>query len=102
MIMLSTDYEACHFAHLASFSEAVPMLYVRRASNYDAILDSLDFLAGRGDDIETITLLEPPCPFRNGKLTRLSAFIAKPALIRCDTKPVDDVLFMKMSAKWGV
>lgn len=69
MIMLSTDYEARHFAHLdVVFRSRPDALCSDRASSYDAILDSLDFLAGRGDDIETITLLEPPCPFRNGEL----------------------------------
>lgn len=69
MIMLSTDYEAAKFTHLDLVFRSRPAnLCADKAQSFFAILDSIQYLASRGDDVDTVTLLEPPCPFRNGKL----------------------------------
>lgn len=99
MIMLSTNYEARHFAHLdVIFRHRPDALCSDGASSYDAILDSLDFLAKRGDDIETITLLEPPCPFRSGRvIDEVVRFHRETGASSVVTlKPVDDAHPVRM------
>lgn len=69
MVVLSTDYDRAQFSHLDLVFRSRPAaLCTDTATSYDAILDSLDYVENQGNIIQTIVLLEPPCPFRNGQL----------------------------------
>lgn len=69
-IVISTDYDGSLFEHLNIHHRARPShLCTDAALSKDAIIDAVDYWESyRRVKVGHVILLEPPCPFRNGKL----------------------------------
>lgn len=68
-IVISTNYSKNYFKDLdIVYYKRPEILCTDKATSYDAILNAIEYIEKKIVAINSITLLEPPCPFRNGKL----------------------------------
>lgn len=92
--ILSTDYSSHQLPNINCIHRRRPShLCTDLSTSYDAIVDAIEWYKKSFGQIDSVTLLEPPCPFRNGALidSAYKLYLERNASSIVTLKCIDDV-----------